>query len=227
LSNQSKNEFSNQLNNELEKELKKEPAGNLLASIATRIILTPSILGLTALLGHNYITGPLPWNAMTNFGMGLIEVGSFTIVGFVLSLFSVFQYLLVDRLFLDNAIRKTIRALMSDEQDSNAGAGLENTVRKLVTQLREAPGVEGFLFRFVLDVSGVFSEPGIARLIEDVTKRDGGDAVKTKLSTLLASAVEGSLIGRLDELRIVTLLGLVAWVFGADVLLLFIDSIGR
>jgi hypothetical protein len=174
LSNQSKNEFSNQLNNELEKELKKEPAGNLFASIATRIILTPSILGLTALLGHNYITGPLPWNAMTNFGMGLIEVGSFTIVGFVLSLFSVFQYLLVDRLFLDNAIRKTIRALMSDEQDSKAGAGLESTVRKLVTQLREAPGVEGFLFRFVLDVSGVFSEPGIVRLIEDVTKRDGG-----------------------------------------------------
>jgi hypothetical protein len=172
LNNQSKNEFSNQLNNELENELKKEPAGNLLTSIATRIILTPSILSLTALLGHNYIT-PSAYYAMTNFVMGLIEVGSFTIVGFVLGLFSVFQYLLVDRLFLDNAIRKTIRALMSDEQDSRAGAGLESTVRKLVTQLREAPGVEGFLFRFVLDVSGVFSEPGIVRLIEDVNKREG------------------------------------------------------
>jgi hypothetical protein len=115
LNNQSKNEFNNLLNNELEKEVKKEPVGNLLTEIATRVILTPSILGFTALLGHNYIT-PKAYYAMTSFGMGLIEIGSFTIVGFVLGLFSVFQYLLVDRLFLDNAIRISIRALISDEQ---------------------------------------------------------------------------------------------------------------
>jgi hypothetical protein len=103
LDNQSKNEFSNQLNNELEKELKKEPAGNLLASIATRIILPPSILGLTASLGHNYITGPLAYNAMTNFGMGSIEVGSFTIVGFVLGLFSLSLSLSVSLSLIDRS----------------------------------------------------------------------------------------------------------------------------
>lgn len=48
----------------------------------------------------------------------------------------------------------------------------------------------------------VFSEPGIARLMEDVERREAeGEGKNRKLSTLVTAAAEGAVVGRLDDLR--------------------------
>jgi hypothetical protein len=49
----------------------------------------------------------------------------------------------------------------------------------------------------------VFSEPGIARLMEDVERREAeGEGKNRKLSTLVTAAAEGAVVGRLDDLRL-------------------------
>lgn len=75
-------------------------------------------------------------------------------------------------------------------------------MRDIVKVIRGGGGLQGWVVGLALDASGVFSEPGIARLMDDVEKRQESGGKRTrKLSTLLSAAAEAAIVGRLDDLR--------------------------
>ena len=97
--------------------------------------------------------------------------------------------------------------------------------------------------RAVLDLGGVTSDPGVAKLAEaaEAARRERGpaldagmneaaaDAVREKqsLAAILGSVVEATLEARLFELRVVLIAVAAVLIGGIDVLLLLLDGLAR
>uniref|UniRef100_A0A7S1MWF6 Uncharacterized protein n=2 Tax=Hemiselmis andersenii TaxID=464988 RepID=A0A7S1MWF6_HEMAN len=204
----------------------KEPSEGIVGGVFKRISLPPVLLGIAPFPLHTYVTGPLAVHPPASLFMWLVEEGAFLSVGMLFGVLWAFQFLVVGTGVLKRSVKGSVSGVLDtvggDKADKKAGRDLEKAVRGFIKELRNTPGWQGFILQFVLDLSGVFSEPGITRLMEDVDRRQQEGMVSARkgktrtLSTLLSTAAEGAVLGRLDDLRLISGLLLVFGVGALD-----------
>jgi hypothetical protein len=147
----------------------------------------------------------------------------------------------------------TVRAaggVLGSETDRAAGDRMLSDVRKSLDRLRAVEGVQGQLLRLVLDLSGITSDPGVAKLAAaaEAARREpldpaervrlnarGSDqlapptpspspAAAGGLTDVLAMVVEATLEARLFDARIALIAVAALFVGGADLVLLAINN---
>uniref|UniRef100_A0A7S0N618 Uncharacterized protein n=1 Tax=Cryptomonas curvata TaxID=233186 RepID=A0A7S0N618_9CRYP len=205
-------------------EQKPETGGSSLQGALLRIFGPTALSFMIALEGHIQFTGPLSKLDLVDALMAFTEITVLTGAGLFVGTVWAFQHLLLDSEVLNQAIQRTWGALVPD--DSSLGKALDSKTRSFIKDLRSAPGVQGFIVRAILDLSGITSEPGIVRLVETVEQESrAGAARPTSMSALVIAAVNGAIAGRLDDAKVAAVLVCAAGVAGADGLLLLFDRL--
>ena len=146
----------------------------------------------------------------------------------------------------------TVRAaggVLGSETDRAAGDRMLSDVRKSLDRLRAVEGVQGQLLRLVLDLSGITSDPGVAKLAAaaEAARREpldpaervrlnarGSDQLAPPtpspspaaggLTEILAMVVVATLEARLFDARIALIAVAALFVGGADFVLLAINN---
>ena len=103
--------------------------------------------------------------------------------------------------------------VLGEDRDRAAGERMLSDVRRSLETLQQVDGPQGALLRAALDLSGVTSDPGIAKLAEaaEAARRDGGPVVRVNEPAPPAGG------GRADEQQGVGLGGLLGQVLRPSV----------
>ena len=174
--------------------------------------------------------------------LNVVDVSGGLVLGVILGVLWASEALLLGTGVISRTLVQA-SGLIGEDIDRAAGESLLTSVRASLDRLRKVEGVQGVLLRAVLDLGGVTSDPGVAKLAEaaEAARRERGPALdagtneaaaeavqeKQSLAAILGSVVEATLEARLFELRVVLIAVAAVLIGGIDLLLLLVDGLAR
>ena len=174
--------------------------------------------------------------------LNVVDVSGGLLLGVILGVLWASEALLLGTGVISRTLVQA-SGLVGEDIDRAAGESLLTSVRASLDRLQKVEGVQGVLLRTVLDLGGVTSDPGVAKLAEaaKAARRERDPALDTNeaepaaddvrekqsLAAILGSVVEATLEARLFELRVLLIVVAAVLIGGIDVLLLLADGLGR
>ena len=220
-------------------------AVGLLQGAVLRTLAGTTAGGAAGVALHAVVASAAPAaRGLVDGALNLVDVSGGLILGLILGVLWASEALLLGTGVISRTIGQAT-GLVGEEVDRAAGESLLTNVRASLDRLRKVEGVQGVLLRAALDLGGVTSDPGVAKLAEAAEaarkERDPLSAVrineaepaaddvreKQSLAAILGSVVEATLEARLFELRVALIAVAAVLIGGIDALLLVVDGLGR
>lgn len=161
----------------------------------------------------------LPASGLFDGALNLVDVSGGLLLGLLLGVLWGSESLLLGSGAIGSAIRKAV-GIVGEDRDRAAGERLLADVRATLDQLQKVEGVPGIILRTSLDLAGVTSDAGVAKLAEAAEaarREDTGPVVRVNeaqateaapaqerqsLAGVLATVVEAKLEASLFDLRL-------------------------
>ena len=194
---------------------------------------------------HAGVAGAAPAaRGLVDGALNLVDISGGLLLGVILGVLWASEALLLGTGVISRTIGQAT-GLVGEDIDRAAGESLLTNVRASLDRLRKVEGVQGVLLRAALDLGGVTSDPGVAKLAEAAEaarkERDPLSVVrvneaepaaedvreKQSLAGILGSVVEATLEARLFELRVALIAVAIFLIGGIDAVLLVVDGLGR
>ena len=172
-------------------------------------------------------TGDVLHAALLDGTFNVVAVTGGGVFGLLLGMLWSVEAVVVGSGVISSTLRQVSSTLLGEVRDREAGERMLSSVREGLDQLRRVGGAQGLLLRAALDLLGVTSDPGVAKLAaaaEDA-QQTPATATDASLSQVLGQVIEATIEARLFDLRlIIAFVGLVL-VGSADALLAFLGGL--
>ena len=187
----------------------------------------------------------LPASGLLDGVLNVVDVSGGLLIGLILGVLWGSESLLLGSGVVGSSVRQAI-SIVGEERDRAAGERLLADVRSTLDALRQVEGVQGVILRVALDLFGVTSDAGVAKLAEaaEAARREQRGAVvhiseveapdaapehdqeRQSLAGVLAAVVEAKLEAILFDLRAALVVAAVFLIGSIDALLLLFNGLG-